>query len=312
MQSPSAQQEGGRYMKKTNNTEWKVNRMFKARLFEMIFSRREELLQLYNAINGTDYQNPEELEINTLQNAIYMSMHNDISFLIDSRLSLYEHQSTYSPNLPLRFLFYVSDLYSDLTKDANLYGTKRVKIPTPKFIVFYNGVEERPDIEYLKLSDMYIREEERYALDLEAVLININPGHNEELMGMCKTLRDYSEYTERVRKYAEEESIDKAVERAITECIKEGILSEFLSKNRAEAKKMSIYEYDEEKHMRQEREASLEVGMERGRQIGIKALIRDNQEGGKTKVEIIKKLVKYFELTEEEAEVYYEKYEECS
>ena len=93
----------------------------------MIFSRREELLQLYNAINGTDYQNPEELEINTLQNAIYMSMHNDISFLIDSRLSLYEHQSTYSPNLPLRFLFYVSDLYSDLTKDANLYGTKRVK-----------------------------------------------------------------------------------------------------------------------------------------------------------------------------------------
>lgn len=187
--------------------------------------------------------------------------------------------------------------------EINLCGTKRVKIPTPKFIIFYNGVEERPDIEYLKLSDMYTREEERYALDLEAVLININPGHNEELMGMCKTLRDYSEYTERVRKYAEEESIDKAAERAITECIKEGILSEFLSKNRAEAKKMSIYEYDEEKHMRQEREASLEEGME----IGIKALIRDNQEGGKTKEEIIKKLVKYFELTEEEAEVYYEK-----
>lgn len=299
-------------MKNTNDTELKVNHMFKARLFEMVFSRREELLQLYNAINGTDYQNPEELEINTLQNAIYMSMHNDISFLIDSRLSLYEHQSTYSPNLPLRFLLYVSDLYSDLTKDANLYGTKLVKIPTPKFIIFYNGVEERPDIEYLKLSDMYTREEERYALDLEAVLININPGHNEELMGMCKTLRDYSEYTERVRKYAEEESIDKAVERAITECIKEGILSEFLSKNRAEAKKMSIYEYDEEKHMRQEREASLEAGIEAGMEIGIKALIRENQEEGKAKEAIIKKLVKYFELTEEEAGVYYEKYEECS
>lgn len=207
---------------------------------------------------------------------------------------------------------YVSDLYSDLTKDANLYGTKLVKIPTPKFIIFYNGVEERPDIEYLKLSDMYTREEERYALDLEAVLININPGHNEELMGMCKTLRDYSEYTERVRKYAEEESIDKAVERAITECIKEGILSEFLSKNRAEAKKMSIYEYDEEKHMRQERDASLEAGIEAGMEIGIKALIRENQEEGKAKEAIIKKLVKYFELTEEEAEVYYEKYEECS
>ena len=159
---------------------------------------------------------------------------------------------------------------------------------------------------------MYTREEERYALDLEAVLININPGHNEELMGMCKTLRDYSEYTERVRKYAEEESIDQAVERAITECIKEGILSEFLSKNRAEAKKMSIYEYDEEKHMRQEREASLEASIEAGIEIGIKALIRENQEEGKAKEAIIIKLVKYFELTEEEAEVYYEKYEECS
>lgn len=184
---------------------------------------------------------------------------------------------------------YVSDLYSDLTKDANLYGTKLVKIPTPKFIIFYNGVEERPDIEYLKLSDMYTREEERYALDLEAVLININPGHNEELMGMCKTLRDYSEYTERVRKYAEEESIDKAVERAITECIKEGILSEFLSKNRAEAKKMSIYEYDEEKHMRQEREASWEEGWEEGRLSGIK----EGEERGKLsgRRELLKELI---------------------
>ncbi len=299
-------------MKNTNDTELKVNHMFKARLFEMVFSQREELLQLYNAINGTDYQNPNELEINTLQNAIYMSMHNDISFLIDSRLSLYEHQSTYSPNLPLRFLLYVSDLYSDFTKDENLYGTRLVKIPTPKFIIFYNGVEERPDIEYLKLSDMYTREEEHYALNLEAVLININLGHNEELMGMCKTLRDYAEYTERVRRYAEEESIDQAVERAITECIKEGILSEFLRKNRAEAKKMSIYEYDEEKHMRQEREASLEAGIEAGMEIGIKALIRENQEEGKAKEAIIKKLVKYFELTEEEAEEYYKKHGECS
>lgn len=189
----------------------------------------------------------------------------------------------------MRFLVYVSDLYPDLTRDANLYGTKLVKIPTPKFIIFYNGVEERPDIEYLKLSDMYTREEERYALDLEAVLININPGHNEELMGMCKTLRDYSEYTERVRKYAEEESIDKAVERAITECIKEGILSEFLSKNRAEAKKMSIYEYDEEKHMRQEREASWEEGWGESRLSGIK----EGEERGKLsgRRELLKELI---------------------
>ena len=83
------------------------NRIYKARIFEMIFSDKKELLALYNAVNKTDYDIPELLEINTLQNAIYMSMKNDVSFIIDSRLSLYEHQSTYSPNLPLRYLLYV-------------------------------------------------------------------------------------------------------------------------------------------------------------------------------------------------------------
>ena len=91
----------------------------------MIFREKEELLGLYNAVNGMNYSNPDELEINTLENAIYLSMHNDVSFIIDSRLSLYEHQSTYSPNLPLRYLFYVSDLYSKMTKDSNLYGSRK-------------------------------------------------------------------------------------------------------------------------------------------------------------------------------------------
>ncbi|PLT58886.1 hypothetical protein CDL21_14965, partial [Mediterraneibacter gnavus] len=101
-----------------------VNRLYKSRIFAMLYSDRKDLLDLYNAVGGRHYEDPELLEINTLENAIYMSMHNDLSFLIDSRLSLYEHQSTYSPNLPLRYLFYISDLYSGMTKDENLYGTK--------------------------------------------------------------------------------------------------------------------------------------------------------------------------------------------
>ena len=96
--------------KKRKKTKQTVKRNYKARLFEMIFQNKRELLELYNAVNGTDYRNPEELEINTLENAIYLSMHNDISFIIDSRLSLYEHQSTYSPNLPLRYLMYVMNV----------------------------------------------------------------------------------------------------------------------------------------------------------------------------------------------------------
>ena len=92
---------GGNWMEK------KPNRLYKARLFVMIFEDKRKLLELYNAISGKHYEDPEFLEINTLENAIYMSMKNDLSFLIDARLSLYEHQSTYSPNLPLRFLFYL-------------------------------------------------------------------------------------------------------------------------------------------------------------------------------------------------------------
>lgn len=253
-----------------------VNRLYKARLFAMIFSQKEELLGLYNAANGTSYTDPESLEINTLENAIYMSMNNDVSFIIDSRLSLYEHQSTYSPNLPLRYLMYVVDLYSVITKDENLYGSKLIRIPTPRFIIFYNGEGKQPDFQILKLSDMFEIPAGHPALELEAVMLNINPGHNEELLSKCKTLGDYSEYTARVRKYAKKMELAEAVEKAITECISEGILSEFLEKNRAEAKRVSIYEYDEEKHIRLERRDAKEEGLVQGRKEGVTLGIKLN------------------------------------
>jgi len=252
-----------RQNKKRKKKQKKVQRNYKARLFEMIYRDKKELLDLYNAVNETSYTNPDDLQINTLENAIYLSMHNDVSFVIDSRLSLYEHQATYSPNLPLRYLMYVSDLYSKMTKDANLYGYKKVLIPPPKFLIFYNGVEDRAEIEEMKLSDAYEIVDDDPSLELKAVMLNINPGNNKALLNACKTLRDYVEYTVRVRSYAEEMDIEDAVEKAITECIREGILSEFLAKYRAEAKKMSIYEYDEEKQRRFDKEEGREEGEER-------------------------------------------------
>lgn len=252
-----------------------VNRTYKARIFEMLYSDKKELLDLYNAVNGTNYKDPELLEINTLENAIYMAMHNDVSFLIDMKVSLYEHQSTFSPNLPLRYLFYISDLYSAITRDTNLYGEKIIKIPTPKFIIFYNGEEKRPEREVLKLSAMYQREDASPSLELEAILLNINPGYNENLKKVCKSLSDYAEYTNRVRSYAKDISIEQAVEKAITECIREGILAEFLSKNRAEAKKVSIYEYDEEKHIRMEREDARADGIAEGTELGMQKLLTE-------------------------------------
>ena len=245
-----------------------VKRNYKATLFAMIFKDKKELLALYNAVNGTEYDDPELLEINTLENAIYISMQNDVSFIIDSRLSLYEHQSTCNPNLPLRYLFYVSDLYAGMIEKRKLYGQKALRIPTPRFLIFYNGKDKCPERQVLKLSDLYAIKEEELSLELKAVMLNINPGCNPAIKDACKTLRDYSEYTARVRKYAKEMPLEDAVERTITECIQEGILAEFLSQNRAEAKKMSIFECDEEEIMRQIREDGYEEGEAAGRSIG--------------------------------------------
>ena len=245
-----------------------VRRDYKARLFEMIFREKEELLGLYNAVNGTNYLDPDKLEINTLENAIYLSMHNDVSFIIDSRLSLYEHQSTYSPNLPLRYLFYVSDLYSKMTKDCNLYGSRRIMLPSPRFLIFYNGREERPEREILELADAFETQEEEPWLNLKAVLLNINPGYNNDIVNACKTLSDYVTYTSRVREYAELVDIEEAVERGITECIAEGILADFLTRYRNEAKKMSIYEYDEERQRIWDREEGKELGRKEGQKEG--------------------------------------------
>ena len=233
-----------------------VNFQYKARLFEMIFRGKKELLELYNAVNGSHYTDESLLQINTLGNAVYMSMHNDISFLFDTaNLYLYEHQSTWNPNMPLRELQYMASLYSVLTKDDNLYGKTMVKIPTPGFVMFYNGVDKDvPDRLVLKLSDMFIKPEAEPALELKTVVLNINRGHNLKLMETCRTLRDYAEYTARVREYVKTLPIEDAVDRAVTECIRDGILAEFLSRYRAEVIRVSIFEYDEERHLRQERE----------------------------------------------------------
>ena len=241
-----------------------VNRTYKSTVFAMLFTEKENLLELYNAISRKHYTDPELLEVNTLENAIYMSMRNDISFVVDGRLSLYEHQSTYSPNLPLRFLFYISNLYSGMTREANLYGTRTVKIPGPEFLIFYNGREEMPERQVLRLSDMFTAKGEQCGLELEAVMLNLCGEHNRKLKEACRSLRDYAEYTDRIRKYVREMELEDAVERAIRECIGEGILKEFLEKHRAEAKSMSIFEYDQEKHMRMEREEAWEEGHAEG------------------------------------------------
>ena len=234
---------------------------YKDSIFRMLYLDKKELLSLYNAVNGTVYTDADSLEINTLQNAIYMKMKNDVSFLFNFQVNLYEHQSTVNPNMPLRDLFYVSDLLQNYVKDFNLYGRGLVKIPAPRFIVFYNGKEKQPERRVYKLSDSFFTQQEEPELELIVTVLNINAGNNAEILGNCKTLREYMLYNEKVRNYAAKMPIKAAVNLAVKECIKEGILADFLRRNRAEAIKVSIYEYNEELHLATVRREGYEDGI---------------------------------------------------
>ena len=259
-----------------NNRQLKAKRPYKDTIFRMLYHDKENLLSLYNAVNGRNYTNAEDLQIVTLKNAIYMGMKNDLAFIMDMNLYLYEHQSTYNPNIPLRNLFYIADEYQRLVVQKSLYSTTIQKIPAPRFIVFYNGTKKVEDRSEFRLSSAYENPTEDPDLELRVTMLNVNDGHNNELMEHCRTLKEYAQYVARVRKYAAEPgmALEEAVERAVEECIKEGILEEFLTKNKAEVIKMSIYEYDkefEEKKLRKaEYEAGRQDGIEIGRQAGIK------------------------------------------
>ena len=245
-------------------------RNYKDRIFRMVFREKKALLALYNAMNETDYENEDDLKVTTLESALYLEMKNDVSFVLYDELLLYEHQSTKNPNLPLRNLFYVSDVYSELTKDLFLYGSVPVQIPEPKFVVFYNGLENMQEREVLKLSSLYAKKAEHISLELETLVLNVNVGYNKILMERCRQLSDYAQFVSEVRKRLSKKiPLSEAVNEAVEDCIQRGILAEFLSKNRAEVIKVSIYEYDEEKVKRMFKEECMKLGMEQGKQLGI-------------------------------------------
>ena len=258
-----------------------THRNYKDTVFRMLFSDRKNLLSLYNAVSGAHYDDPEKLEIVTLENAIYMGMKNDLAFIIDTDLFLYEHQSTYNPNMPLRDLFYISSEYQKLVDKKSLYSSVLQKIPAPQFIVFYNGTEKEKDSWVNHLSEAFENLSGAPKLELEVLTININEGHNSELMEQCQTLREYAQYVACVRRYAKEFELNEAVKLAVDECIRNNILSEFLRANKSEVIAMSIFEYDKEEEERKLRKAEYEAGVAAGMKDGMKAGIADGISKGK-------------------------------
>lgn len=284
--------------------EINVQRCYKDTMFRMLFKEKENLLSLYNAVNKTSYTKVDDLKITTLENAVYMNYKNDVSFVFNFELMLYEHQSTVNPNMPLRNLIYVTKVLQGLTKEENLYGSRLIRLPAPRFVIFYNGRDVQPKQQVMKLSDAFIKKQEEPELEVTVKAYNINWGYNRELMESCVLLKEYAQYVEEVRKLAKRMPYEEAVEQAVDYCIRNDILAEFLSKNRAEAVAVSIFEYNEEQHLKSEREEWLEKGIEQG----IKSLIETSMELGSTKQETVERVMKKLQVSREKAEESIEKY----
>ncbi|MBO4704642.1 MAG: hypothetical protein J5647_02780 [Spirochaetaceae bacterium] len=254
----------------------KHQREYRDRLFKAIFGRNTEKskrwrLELYNALNGTSYTDPNALELNTIENVIYMTMKNDVSFLVDSQMTLYEQQSTPNPNIPLRGMMYFAKLYQKhLTKERlNLLSTQLVKIPSPQFIVFYNGSKEKPDRYKLPLSDAFIRENKTGDFEWTATIININQNHNTSLQKNCKALYHYVQYVSRVVANTRNGMENKdAVEEAVEWAIAGELLDGYFKEQRAEVMAMSLTEFDLEDSIRTWRNDGIAEGIEIGRSEG--------------------------------------------
>ena len=313
--------------KSNNGQEYPtVNRQYKDRLFRMVFSRKEDLLSLYNAVNGTDYSDPDELEVTTLENALYLSMKNDMAFLLNIVLNLYEHQSTFNPNMPTRALLYFAKVYEKFIAkhEINIYSSTPKKLPFPQHIVFYNGTRDEPDRQILKLSDLFEKPPSDLTpcLECTSLMLNINYGHNRALMERCRRLEEYALFVDSVRKnLASGLPLEQAVSQSVDECIQKDILKDILTAQKAEVVQVVLETFDQEKYEKAMKQEGYEDGYHDGRNAGynagrtdgysagceeglrqlIAALMDIREKYGMSENEIISEIMQKYNLTEDEA-----------
>ncbi|MDO4304874.1 MAG: hypothetical protein Q4D94_13280 [Bacillota bacterium] len=248
-------------------TNRRVHRQVKDRLFRFLLEKdRGTLLQLYNALNETNYTDVSQLQVVTIESVVYMVMKNDLAFVITGVLNLYEHQSTYNPNMPVRFLIYLAQEYQKVIEQAkeSLYGTRQITLPTPKCIVFYNGDKEVPEEQILRLSDAFENKEHEADVELKVRMLNINYGYNTELMNKCRVLKEYVEFVEVTKTCAASSSnVKTALNQAIDYCIENDILAKFLREHRGEVLGMLLEEFDIKKYEKSVKEEGRLEGQER-------------------------------------------------
>ena len=291
-----------------------VTSKFKDNVFCMLYRDKRNLLELYNALNNSDYTNVDDLQVTTLNGGSYMKYKNDASFLLCMSLYMFEQQSSKNPNMPSRFLHYVSDVFRELFSNSMLHRRSMIKIPVPHFVTFYNGLEKWiEDEDEIRLSDMYEIPTDNPELELKVRVININK--DVHILNKCKTLRDYMTFVNKVRfkMGVEGDDVRIAVTEAMNECIDENILVDFFEQHREEVVEVSIYDYDEEEVRRVlAEEYAQEYAQKVAKEVSEKAFAEGEQSGRQLNLinQVIKKVKKSksletiaSELEEEEADI---------
>ena len=298
-------------------------RQYKDNVFCLLYMDKNNLLDLYNGLNDTNYTNVDDLTVTTLKGGVYMKYKNDASFVFGQDLYMFEQQSSRNPNMPLRFLHYLSDVYRQMYTNSDLHRSTLLKIPVPHFVTFYNGKQPLAAESILRLSDMYEKKIDYPELELMVRVININTANNEgnksrtfnsnmhtyssEFLSKCETLKDYMTFVNKVRVKTDVEKIDirTAVTEAVDECIAENVLSDFLKNHREEVITVSIYEYDEEGHLEIVKEEGRQLGIAEGRQLeltkGINAFIKLCKDMNLSDDDTVNKLIEDYQLSKDEA-----------
>ena len=246
----------------------KANKRYKDSLFRNIFNDKEKLLELYNAIEGTEYQDAQTITINTLEDVLYMGMKNDISFIIDDTLVLIEHQSTINENMSLRMGMYLFRIYEKITNADPMakYGKRSIEIPDPKLIVLYNGKEDYPAEKILCLSALFKKKNlKKKIIDLEVKILNINKGCNLELESLSKTLATYAAFIADVRGYSKKFSLEDAIELVVNYYKNNDVLGEYFKQKTSEVMSMLTTDFDLDEYKKVARWEGREEGMEKVR-----------------------------------------------
>ena len=255
-----------------------VNREYKDRLFNFLFGQEENkawTLSLYNAVNGSHYTDPSLIRFTTIREVIYLSMHNDMSFLISDEMNLYEQQSSYNPNMPLRMLQLAGNLYEKFLKEnnRNKYGSRLIHLPVPKLVVFYNGTEDKADETILRLSDSFPVGADA-DIEVRVRMINVNLGKSQAVLEACKPLKEYAWLVDAIRTGRSGAGLEAVVDRVITQMPEDFVIKPFLKSHQAEVKGMLLTEYNEAEAMELFRKDGIEEGKEIGYASALVSLVK--------------------------------------